>query len=69
MVALGVGYLFSRKLTKPISSVLWSIETMANGNYSLYLKDRGIYEEVFKNINMLADTLRVMKLREKKMKS
>lgn len=59
MVALGVGYLFSRKLTKPISRVLWSVETMANGNYSLYLKDRGIYEEVFANINMLADTLRI----------
>lgn len=59
VAALGVGYLFSRKLTKPISSVLWSIETMANGNYSLYIKDRGIYEEVFKNINMLADTLRI----------
>ncbi|NMS91416.1 HAMP domain-containing histidine kinase [Clostridioides difficile] len=59
MVALGIGYLFSRKLTKPISSVLWSIENMANGNYSLYLKDRGIYEEVFANINMLADTLRI----------
>lgn len=59
MVALSVGYLFSRKLTKPISSVLWSVETMANGNYSLYLKDRGIYEEVFANINMLAYTLRI----------
>ncbi|HBF9722044.1 TPA: ATP-binding protein [Clostridioides difficile] len=65
VVALGVGYLFSRKLTKPISSVLWSIETMANGNYSLYLKDRGIYEEVFKNINMLADTLRVNEVERK----
>ncbi|MCC0640029.1 MULTISPECIES: sensor histidine kinase [unclassified Clostridioides] len=59
MVALSIGYLFSRKLTKPISNVIWSIETMANGNYSLYLKNRGIYEEVFENINMLADTLRV----------
>lgn len=59
MLALSIGYLFSRKLTKPISNVIWSIETMANGNYSLYLKDRGIYEEVFKNINMLADTLRI----------
>lgn len=65
VVALGVGYLFSRKLTKPISSVLWSIETIANGNYSLYLKDRGIYEEVFKNINMLADTLRVNEVERK----
>ncbi|MCC0655466.1 MULTISPECIES: sensor histidine kinase [unclassified Clostridioides] len=59
MVALSIGYLFSRKLTKPISNVIWSIETMANGNYSLYLKNRGIYEEVFENINMLADTLKV----------
>lgn len=59
VVALSVGYLFSRKLTKPISNVIWSIETMARGNYSLCLKDRGIYEEVFENINMLADTLRI----------
>ncbi|MCC0650632.1 sensor histidine kinase [Clostridioides sp. ZZV15-6598] len=59
MVALSIGYLFSRKLTNPISNVIWSIETMANGNYSLYLKDRGIYEEVFENINILADTLRI----------
>ncbi|UWD47532.1 HAMP domain-containing histidine kinase [Clostridioides difficile] len=59
VVALSIGYLFSRKLTKPISNVIWSIETMANGNYSLYLKDRGIYEEVFENINILADTLRI----------
>lgn len=65
MVALGVGYLFSRKLTKPISSVLWSVEAMANGNYSLYLKDRGIYEEVFANINMLADTLRINESKRK----
>lgn len=65
MVVLGVGYLFSRKFIKLILSVLWSIEIMVNGNYSLYFKDRGIYEEVFKNINMLVDILRVNEVERK----
>ena len=58
IIALIFGYLFSRKLTKPISEIITNIDILSKGNYNLYTKEKGIYKAVFENINELSSTLR-----------
>lgn len=58
IIALIFGYLFSRKLTKPISEIITNIDILSKGNYNLYTKEKGIYKAVFENINALSSTLR-----------
>lgn len=58
IIALIFGYLFSRKLTKPISEIITNIDILSKGNYNLYTKEKGIYKAVFENINDLSSTLR-----------
>lgn len=58
IIALIFGYLFSRKLTKPISEIITNIDILSKGNYNLYTKEKGIYKAVFENINDLSRTLR-----------
>ncbi|SDP15913.1 HAMP domain-containing sensor histidine kinase [Clostridium gasigenes] len=59
IIALIFGYLFSRKLTKPISKLIGGVDTLAKGEYSLYIKEDGVYKGVFENVNRLADTLKI----------
>ncbi|MBW6409575.1 sensor histidine kinase [Clostridium weizhouense] len=67
LIALIFGYLFSRKLTKPISEIIGNIDILSNGNYTLYTKNNGIYKEVFENINDLSDTLRRNEIERKEL--
>lgn len=58
IIALIFGYLFSRKLTKPISEMITNIDILSKGNYNINAKVKGIYKAVFNNINHLSDILR-----------
>lgn len=57
MIALLIGYLFSRQLTKPLGSVIQGIQRLANGDYTIKLTSKGIYKDVFYNVNHLAEQL------------
>ncbi|KJZ87859.1 Osmosensitive K+ channel histidine kinase KdpD [Clostridium sp. IBUN22A] len=63
------GYLFSRKLTKPISEIITNIDILSKGNYNLYTKEKGIYKAVFENINDLSSTLRENENQRKELES
>lgn len=69
IIALIFGYLFSRKLTKPISEIITNIDILSKGNYNLYTKEKGIYKAVFENINDLSSTLRENEKQRKELES
>lgn len=69
IIALIFGYLFSRKLTKPISEIIINIDILSKGNYNLYTKEKGIYKAVFENINDLSSTLRENENQRKELES
>ncbi|NFN23385.1 HAMP domain-containing histidine kinase, partial [Clostridium botulinum] len=69
IIALIFGYLFSRKLTKPMGEIVNNVDVLAKGNYGLCTKERGIYKDVFANINDLASVLRRNEIERKELDS
>lgn len=57
-IALLFGYLFSRKLTKPLVNIINDVKSLSEGEYNLERKEEGIYKEVYHNINNLSSELR-----------
>ena len=57
IIALLIGYLFSRQLTKPLGRAIHSIQRLANGDYTTNLPAKGIYKDVFYNVNHLSEQL------------
>ncbi len=69
IIALIFGYLFSRKLTKPMGEIINNVDVLAKGNYGLCTKERGIYKDVFANINDLANVLKRNEIERKELDS
>ncbi|WP_252230209.1 MULTISPECIES: HAMP domain-containing sensor histidine kinase [unclassified Clostridium] len=69
IIALIFGYLFSRKLTKPMGEIVNNVDVLAKGNYGLCIKERGIYKDVFANINDLASVLKRNEIERKELDS
>ncbi|WP_100330335.1 sensor histidine kinase [Bacillus xiapuensis] len=57
LIASLIGYLISRRLTKPILSVTESIREFAKGNFTHTVQEKGLYKNVFHNLNELSLTL------------
>lgn len=58
IIALFFGYLFSRRLTKPLGNIISGVENLGEGNYNVYYPPKGIYSDVYYNLNNLSDTLK-----------
>ncbi|MCY6485762.1 HAMP domain-containing sensor histidine kinase [Clostridium aestuarii] len=58
VIALFFGYLFSRTLTKPLGNIINGVEKLGEGDYDVYYRPKGIYSDVYYNINNLSDTLK-----------
>ncbi|WP_252224321.1 HAMP domain-containing sensor histidine kinase [Clostridium sp. ZBS2] len=69
IIALIFGYLFSRKLTKPMGEIINNVDVLAKGNYEICTKEKGIYKDVFANINDLASALRQNEIERKELDS
>jgi len=54
VIALVVGYLFSKKLTQPLQTLIGGIRSLANQEAYPKLVERGIYRGVFQNMNLLS---------------
>lgn len=59
MIVVLFGYLFARRLSRPIEKVICGIQELAQGNYHLQFKETGLYNNIYKNLNSLAQTLLV----------
>lgn len=57
-IALLIGYLFSRRLTKPLVSIINDVKTLSEGEYNLQREEKGIYKQIYQNINNLSSKLR-----------
>lgn len=58
IIALIFGYIFSKKLTKPMKSVIEGVENLEEGKYDIYYKEKGLYQSVYHKLNKLSDTLK-----------
>ncbi len=67
IIALIFGYLFSRRLTKPIGKIIKGVESLGEGDYNLQYPTKGIYKEVNYNLNNLSETLRENEKERKKL--
>lgn len=57
-IALLFGYLFSRRLTKPLISIIKDVKSLSEGEYNLQREEKGIYKQIYQNINKLSSKLR-----------
>jgi len=59
IVVLIMGYIFGRSLTKPVADVIYGIQQLAKGNYNVTYTEKGIYKDVFTNLNKLTNQLKI----------
>ncbi|WP_028391117.1 sensor histidine kinase [Bacillus cihuensis] len=57
LIALLIGYLFSKRLTKPLHTLIDGIKRLANKDYNINYEPKGIYKDVFYNVNYLSNQL------------
>ncbi|MUK90313.1 HAMP domain-containing protein [Ornithinibacillus sp. L9] len=58
LIALLFGYFFSNRLTKPLVQIIEGIQSLAKGNFRQTYHPKGIYKQVFQNLNDLSTTLK-----------
>lgn len=67
LIALLFGYLFSRRLTKPLVNIIKDVKNLSEGEYNLKREEKGIYKEIYYNINNLSSKLRSNEEERKKL--
>lgn len=66
-IALCIAYIFSKRLTKPMFMLIDSIKRLANRNYHVFHQPKGVYKDVFANINLLSQELQASEKERKKL--
>ena len=66
MVAIVFGYIFSRKITRPIKEIIRGVENLEEGKYEIFYKEEGIYKDVKIKLNNLANKLEQNKIEKQK---
>lgn len=67
LIALLIGYLFSKRLTQPLHTLIDGIKKLANHEFNHHTESRGLYKNVFYNLNHLADQLKLSEKERKKL--
>ncbi|WCN36300.1 sensor histidine kinase [Aneurinibacillus uraniidurans] len=67
LIALLIGYLFSKRLTQPLSMLIDGIRRLANKDYDVIYEPKGMYKDVFHNVNYLSNQLKVNENERKKL--
>src|SRR5699024_11170280 len=52
-----IGYLFGRKLSRPVMDIINGITRLAKGHYHINYKTKGLYKNVYHSLNTLASAL------------
>jgi signal transduction histidine kinase len=66
-IALLIGYLFSKRLTQPLHSLIDGIKRLANKDYDINYEPKGVYKDVFYNVNFLSNQLTFNEKERKKL--
>jgi signal transduction histidine kinase len=61
IVILIMGYIFGRSLTKPVADIIHGIQQLSKGNYDVNYTEKGMYKDVYTNLNNLSNQLRLNK--------
>lgn len=67
ILAIIVGYIFSRRLTKPLKNIIRGVENLEEGKYEIFYKEKGLYQSVYKKLNKLSDTLKSNEIERNKL--
>lgn len=67
IIALIVGYIFSKRLTKPMKNIITGVENLEEGKYEIFYKEKGLYQSVYRKLNKLSDTLKSNEIERKKL--
>ncbi|MEC1373104.1 HAMP domain-containing sensor histidine kinase [Heyndrickxia oleronia] len=67
LIALLVGYFFSKRLTQPLYTLMDGIKKLANNEFYINDKPKGIYKNVIDNLNHLSDQLKVNEIERNKL--
>ncbi|MGL5750192.1 MAG: sensor histidine kinase [Paraclostridium sp.] len=66
IIAIIIGYVFSKSLTKPVKNIINAVDDLYDKNYEISYKEKGIYKNVFKKLNSLSYKLKENELERKK---
>ncbi|MGG1663361.1 sensor histidine kinase [Brevibacillus sp. NRS-1366] len=66
-IALWIGYMFSKRLTQPLHSLIDGIKNLANNQFHVHYEPQGIYQQVFDHLNQLSHQLRANEKERKKL--
>ncbi|GEB34506.1 sensor histidine kinase [Brevibacillus parabrevis] len=67
LIALWIGYWFSKRLTQPMHSLIDGIKQLANNQFYVHYKPEGVYQHVFDNLNQLSHQLQANEKERKKL--
>lgn len=68
IVFILMGYVFSRKISKPVTQIIEGIQELAAGNYEAEFKEKGLFQPVYKKLNQLSMQLKASELEQIKTK-
>ncbi|HAM80960.1 sensor histidine kinase [Ornithinibacillus bavariensis] len=66
-IALLIGYFFSKRLTQPLQTLINGIKRLANKDYAVNYVPKGVYKDVFQNVNFLSNQLTANEKERKKL--
>ncbi|WP_053363561.1 HAMP domain-containing sensor histidine kinase [Bacillus sp. FJAT-27251] len=67
LIALLIGYFFSKRLAKPLVQIIEGIQSLSRGHFQHAFQAKGIYKSVFQNLNHLASALQSSEIERRKM--
>lgn len=68
LVLLIMGFIFSRRIAKPVTKVIDGVEGLSDGDYEPKYKESGLYKPVFTQLNQLASRLQSSEMERQKTK-
>ncbi|MCG0274888.1 MAG: HAMP domain-containing histidine kinase [Thermosediminibacteraceae bacterium] len=67
LVTILISYLFGRKLAAPLFKIMDGIKTLSEGEYGKLYPEKGLYKEVYRQLNALSRTLEEGELQKRKL--
>ncbi len=68
LVLLVMGFIFSRRIAKPVTKIVGGVEGLAVGDYEPKYIEKGLYKPVFTQLNQLASRLQSSEMERQKTK-
>lgn len=66
IILLIMGFIFSRRIAKPVSRMIVGVEGLSDGDYDPRYKESGLYKTVFESLNRLASRLQLSEIERQK---